>query len=101
MRAAAVGPLPSGALAVRNPEQGVWDSAATWRIREELRIGSADADGPEMFGDVADVAVDSTGRLWVLDSQAQEVLDDKLQLGELSRDAYDRFRQDLILRPRR
>ncbi|HSJ32628.1 MAG TPA: hypothetical protein VK933_14400 [Longimicrobiales bacterium] len=35
------------------------------------------------------------------ESQAQEVLDDKLQLGELSRDAYDRFRQDLILRPRR
>ena len=35
------------------------------------------------------------------ESQAQEVLDDKLQLGELSRDAYDRFRQDLILRPKR
>jgi hypothetical protein len=35
------------------------------------------------------------------ESQAQEVLDDKLQLGELSQDAYDRFRQDLILRPKR
>lgn len=35
------------------------------------------------------------------EGQAQEVLDHKLQLGELSRDAYDRFRQDLILRPRR
>ena len=35
------------------------------------------------------------------ESQAQEVLDDKLQHGELSRDAYDRFRQDLILRPKR
>ena len=35
------------------------------------------------------------------ESQAQDVLDDKLQHGELSRDAYDRFRQDLILRPKR
>ena len=34
-------------------------------------------------------------------SQAQDVLDDKLRLGELSRDAYDRFRQDLLVRPRR
>ena len=33
--------------------------------------------------------------------QAQEVLDEKLRKGELSRDAYDKFRQDLILRPKR
>lgn len=71
--AGTVDTLPSGALVVRNPEQGMWDSSATWRIREELRIGSADADGPEMFGDVADLAVDSTGRLWVLDGQAEEL----------------------------
>lgn len=35
------------------------------------------------------------------EEQAQEVLDEKLQKGELSRDAYDKFRQDLILRPKR
>lgn len=35
------------------------------------------------------------------EKQAQEVLDDKLQVGELSREAYDRFRQDLALRPKR
>jgi uncharacterized membrane protein len=33
--------------------------------------------------------------------QAQEVLDEKLQKGELSREAYDKFRQDLALRPKR
>lgn len=35
------------------------------------------------------------------EAQAQDVLDDKLQEGELSREAYDRFRQDLALRPKR
>lgn len=35
------------------------------------------------------------------EQQAQEVLDEKLQKGELSRDAYDKFRQDLVLRPKR
>ena len=35
------------------------------------------------------------------EKQAQAVLDDKLQVGELSREAYDRFRQDLALRPKR
>jgi hypothetical protein len=35
------------------------------------------------------------------EKQAQEVLDEKLDRGELSRDAYDKFRQDLALRPKR
>lgn len=35
------------------------------------------------------------------EQQAQEVLDEKLHRGELSRDAYDKFRQDLSLRPKR
>lgn len=35
------------------------------------------------------------------EKQAQEVLDEKLQRGELSRDAYEKFRQDLALRPKR
>jgi len=35
------------------------------------------------------------------EKQAQEVLDNKLEVGELSREAYDRFRQDLALRPKR
>lgn len=33
--------------------------------------------------------------------QAQDVLDEKLEHGELSKEAYDKFRQDLALRPKR
>ena len=35
------------------------------------------------------------------EGQAQEVLDQKLHAGELTREAYDRFRQDMMLRPKR
>lgn len=35
------------------------------------------------------------------EKQAQEVLDEKRDRGELSKEAYDRFRQDLALRPKR
>lgn len=33
--------------------------------------------------------------------QAQDVLDAKLQAGELSKESYEKFRQDLALRPKR
>ena len=65
--------LAGGAVVVRNPDVPLWDSASTWRIREELHIGSAEAEGPTMFGSVADVAVDAAGRIYVLDGQAQEI----------------------------
>jgi len=35
------------------------------------------------------------------DTQAQEVLDQKYAEGELSKKAYDKFRQDASLRPKR
>ncbi|HEX2168040.1 MAG TPA: hypothetical protein VHG09_12475 [Longimicrobiales bacterium] len=35
------------------------------------------------------------------EGQAQEVLDEKLQNGELSRESYDKFRQDMALQPKR
>ncbi|HEX5829740.1 MAG TPA: 6-bladed beta-propeller [Gemmatimonadaceae bacterium] len=65
--------LPGGAVLVRNPAQGVWDSASAWRIVEELRIGSEDAEGPEMFGSIADLDVDTLGRVYVLEGQTQEL----------------------------
>lgn len=34
------------------------------------------------------------------EKQAQEVLDEKLQKGEISKEMYDKFRQDLALRPK-
>lgn len=33
--------------------------------------------------------------------QAQDVLDEKLQNGEISKESYEKFRQDLALRPKR
>jgi hypothetical protein len=35
------------------------------------------------------------------DTQAQEVLDEKFAAGELSRKAYDRYRQEMAVRPKR
>lgn len=35
------------------------------------------------------------------DTQAQEVLDEKFADGELSPEAYEKFRQEMILRPKR
>lgn len=36
-----------------------------------------------------------------MDRQAQDVLDSKRESGELSQEAYEKYRQDLALRPKR
>ena len=65
--------LPGGAVMVRNPAVGMWDSASAWRAVEELRIGAADGEGPDVFSDVRDLAVDRAGRIYVLQSTAKRV----------------------------
>lgn len=65
--------LPGGAIVVANPEAGVWDSAAAWRLVEEVRIGAMDGDGPDVFSDVRDLAVDAGGRIYVLQSTVKRV----------------------------
>jgi hypothetical protein len=65
--------LPTGTLVVRNPAAGVWDSASAWRLEEDLRIGAVEGAGPDVFGEITDVAVDTYGRIYVLDRQAGEV----------------------------
>lgn len=64
--------LPNGATLVRHvaPEGGV---PVTWRLEEELRIGTIDGDGPEQFGRVGGLAVSGDGQIVVLDAQAQEL----------------------------
>jgi hypothetical protein len=64
--------LASGTVHVVNtpPAQGV---RPTWRLEEELRIGSVDAMGPTSFGEIKGLAVTEDGRISVLDSQAQEL----------------------------
>lgn len=65
--------LPGGTLVVTNPARGLWDSTSTWRLEETLRIGRGEGDGPDLFGDVAALEVDPLGRVYVLESQADEI----------------------------
>lgn len=65
--------LPNGVVIVRNPALGIWGESDAWRIEEELRIGSAEDEGPEMFGNIMALEVDALGRIYVLDGQASEI----------------------------
>lgn len=65
--------LANGAVLVSNPATGTWDPGEEWTIEEELRIGSADVEGPELFGQVASLAVDDLGRIYVAEGQAHEI----------------------------
>lgn len=65
-----------GAVRVVNePPAGVAaaDSAVTWRLEEDFRLGGPDVEGPASFGQIAQIAVDGDGRVAVLDFQAQEL----------------------------
>ncbi|MCY4571386.1 MAG: 6-bladed beta-propeller, partial [Gemmatimonadetes bacterium] len=53
------------------PQRG--GNAGAWRLVEELRLGNVMGDGPEGFGDIQDIAVDPTGRIYVLDVASEEV----------------------------
>lgn len=65
--------LDDGTVVVHNPEQGIWTEEQVWRIEEELRIGAATGQGPEVFARINALAVDSLGRIWVADGQAGEL----------------------------
>lgn len=65
--------LPSGAVLVSNPSYGIWDSSSAWRVVEELRLGSLEGSGPELFGSISALEVDALGRIYVFESQAQEI----------------------------
>jgi 6-bladed beta-propeller len=64
--------LPNGATVVRSARNQTWSPASSWRLREDLRIGPAD-HGPASFAYVYGLAVDQHGRIYILDSEAQEV----------------------------
>jgi hypothetical protein len=63
--------LPSGRVLVRSPDTPAWDS--TWILEEKFRLGSLDAEGPELFGQVSGIGLGPDGELYVLDGQASEV----------------------------
>jgi hypothetical protein len=71
--AGTVDTLASGQVVVRNPDVELWDDHSRWRMVEELRIGTIDGTGPDMFGSISDFEIDALGRLYALEGQAQEL----------------------------
>lgn len=65
--------LPSGTIVVENTADPVWTENSAWRVVEELRIGSVEGEGPTLFGRIRSLAVDAAGRVWVVESQSQEI----------------------------
>jgi hypothetical protein len=65
--------LPSGRVVVTNPATPLWSDGEAWTFTEELRIGSFDEGGPDSFGQVIALDVDDYGRIWALESQANEI----------------------------
>lgn len=67
--------LANGAVHVRNGTEGLWAARGRepWRLVEELRIGSLEGTGPDLFGGIRSVFPDAMGRIWVMDSQAMEL----------------------------
>lgn len=65
--------LEGGRILVRNSAPPRGGGPEEWRLVEELRLGQADGTGPEVFGNVHDVAVDEPGNIYVLDVGSKEV----------------------------
>ena len=65
--------LPSGEIVVRNTTDPLWTPEQAWQVVEDLRIGNAMSEGPDLFGSIFSFDVDAWGRIFVLDEQAQEV----------------------------
>ncbi|WP_419939464.1 hypothetical protein [Candidatus Palauibacter sp.] len=65
--------LEGGRIVVSNPAPARGGGRDEWRLVEELRLGQVDGTGPDVFGDVHDVAVDEKGHIYVLDVGSKEV----------------------------
>jgi hypothetical protein len=65
--------LASGEIIVRNTDEPLWSSEETWRVVEEMRIGSDTGDDAILFGNIQSFDVDAQGRVFALDGQTQEI----------------------------
>jgi len=65
--------LSSGQISVYNPVGSLWSAGDEWVLQEEIRIGTLDGTGPDMFGAITDFEVDRYGRFWLFEGQAQEI----------------------------
>jgi len=62
-----------GVTLVSNPQDGIWSEDERWTVEEEVRIGAAEGSAEYQFGEIGGIAVDSRGRVFVLDRLAQDV----------------------------
>jgi hypothetical protein len=51
----------------------MWTESDAWQVVEDLRLGTQQEDAPDLFGNVASLAIDAEGRIWVLDDRALEI----------------------------
>jgi len=65
--------LDSGVVVMNTPAEGLWATSGRWSLVADLTIGSADAAGREIFGRIGAVAVDSGGRIWIVDQSVPDV----------------------------
>jgi hypothetical protein len=63
----------AGVTIVSNTGVGIWTPGEEWTFEEELRIGDVEGAPEYQFGQVFRIAVDSKGRIIVLDGQAQHI----------------------------
>jgi len=63
----------AGVEIVSNAGQAMWTEADAWTVEEEVKIGTLEGDPDYMFGQVGFLTVDSNGRIYVLDAQAQQI----------------------------
>jgi hypothetical protein len=63
----------AGVTIVSNPGDGTWTAAERWTVEQDLRIGSVAGEPEYQFGQVGGITVDSRGRIFVLDAQAQVI----------------------------
>lgn len=62
-----------GKVVVRNPREPLRGANEVWEIVPELRIGTPDGTGPDLFGRISALAISAAGEIAVLDGQALEV----------------------------
>jgi len=63
----------AGVTIVSNTDIGIWAPGEEWTFEEEVRIGTVEGAPEYWFGEVQGIAVDSRGRIFVLDGQAQHI----------------------------
>ena len=63
--------LASGRVVVSNDDPS--EDRAVWELRERVRLGSLDTEGPELFGAIGGIGLGPDGEIYVLDGQAADV----------------------------